>query len=78
MARREISGAPIPAPRPRAILPVEVRLDSGVFVVSERWSVGVSSDVFVFVSVLDCVDEVDEEEEILNTAETKPVLGQSS
>jgi hypothetical protein len=80
MARREIRGAPIPAPRPRAILPVEVRLDSGVFVVSERWSVGVSSDVSV--SVLDCVEEVDEEEEeeeeILNMPETKPVLGQSS
>jgi hypothetical protein len=59
-------------------LPVEVRLDSGVFVVSERWSVLVSSLVSVFVPVLDCVEEVEEGEEMLNIPETKPVLGQFS
>jgi hypothetical protein len=59
-------------------LPVDVKLVSGVFVVSERWSVEVSSLVPVFVSVLGCVEAVVEEEEILNIPETKPVLGQSS
>lgn len=38
MARREISGAPMPAPRPRAILPVEVRDVGESVVVGESGS----------------------------------------
>lgn len=38
MARREIRGAPMPAPRPRAILPVEVRDVGESVVVGESGS----------------------------------------
>lgn len=60
MARREISGAPMPAPRPRAILPVEVR-DVGESVVTAESGSDSESESEIGVVELEGDDLVEED-----------------
>lgn len=71
MARREIRGAPMPAPRPRAILPVEVR-DVGESVVVGESGSDSDSDSESEIGELELEgDDLEEEDVMLKFADVQ-------
>ena len=77
IARRDINGAPMPTPNPRAILPVDVRdVDDDVEAGSEELLFSLSRELLVGVSAeegmvefLDEEEDEDEEEVMLKLAD---------